>query len=89
MRILAAMSLMLFFALGCGPTSTQIAVERGLKAAPSRSTGCPSDKLEISEHRPRLQSWKATGCQKTYRCVTINAEMELAECRSGDVATLR
>ena len=89
MRILAAFFLMLFLAPGCGPTSTQIAVERGLKAATSRSTGCPSDKLAISEHRPRLQSWKAIGCQKTYRCVTINVELELAECRSGQVATLR
>jgi len=88
-RILAALFMFMFLAPGCGPSGTQIAIERSLRAATSRSTGCPSEKLQISEHRPRLQSWMATGCHKTYRCVTINVEMELAECRSGQVVTLR
>jgi hypothetical protein len=88
-RILAAFTLILIAGVGCGPTSTQIALERGLKAATSRSTGCPVEKLEISDHRPRLQSWMAKGCHKTYRCVSINVEMELAECQSGRAVSLR
>lgn len=70
--------------VGCA-SPQQIAVERSLKAATSRSTGCPAQKLTI-EQRRRTHSWTARGCDKTYRCTSINLEMELAECSGSTVA---
>jgi hypothetical protein len=81
--------LLVLLAIGCGGSAAQQSLERSLKAATSRSTGCPAGDLDISQHRPRLRSWKATGCQRTYNCVSINLEMELAECKSSTVANVR
>jgi hypothetical protein len=67
--------------VGCA-TGPQISVKRELKAATSRSTGCPSEKLSISQYRPRARSWKAIGCKRTYSCVSIDLEAELADCSS-------
>lgn len=80
--------LLVLFAVGCGGSAAQQAMVRSLKAATSRSTGCPADEIAISQHQPRLRSWRATGCRRTYNCVSINLEMELAECRSSTVANL-
>ena len=80
--------LLLLLVVGCGATGAQLSIERDLKAATSRSTGCPTGELAISQHRPRTQSWKATGCQRTFSCVSIDLKAELAECTSNSVANL-
>jgi hypothetical protein len=76
--------LLVLLVFGCTTSGNQL--ERSLKAATSRSTGCPAKKLSISQHTPRLRSWKASGCRRTYSCVSINLEMELADCQSNAVA---
>ena len=86
-RIIAIVSLGCL--AGCGASSQQIAIENGLKAATSKATGCPTQQLTIADHRQHRSTWVARGCERTYRCTSINMEIELAECQAKTTVARR
>lgn len=77
----ALLSLLLLALLaGCGASAQQVALERGIKKATSRSIGCPAEEITIGSYRRGYQAWTARGCSKSYTCVRIDLKAELAEC---------
>lgn len=76
---LAALSL-----VACGPSAVQVTLERSLRAATSRSVGCPSAQIGVYNHQPAHNHWAARACKRTYSCVGVNLEQEFAECKETD-----
>lgn len=84
-RCFTALIILLLVA-GCGAPQARPSLHPNLKAATARATGCPGSEITISNHRPRLKSWTASGCQRTYRCVGMSLDVELADCSATTVA---
>ena len=84
--VLISLALMVLLMVGCGPSSSQMALDRSLKAATSRSVNCPAQGILVWDHQPEYTAWVARGCKRTYTCVGVNLEQEFAECKETDAS---